>query len=69
EALQVRGHSVCGLRHQVGAPGPLITGFSLMLHGLSGADSVRLQRSGLGPHRLLGCGIFVRHRSAAAVGS
>lgn len=68
DAMQVHGHSVCGLRHRIGAPGPVIHGFSLMLHGLTGSDSMRLQRSGLGPHRLLGCGIFVRHRSAAAVG-
>lgn len=69
EALQVSGHSVCGRRQQVGAPGPAITGFSLMLHGLTSTDSLRLQRSGLGPHRILGCGIFVPHRSAAAVGA
>lgn len=69
EALQVSGHSVCGRRQQIGAPGRAIIGFSLMLHGLTGADSLRLQRSGVGPHRMLGCGIFVPHRSAAAVGA
>jgi hypothetical protein len=47
----------------------VIAGFSLMLHGLSVADSLRVQRAGIGPHRLLGCGIFVPHRSAAAVGA
>jgi CRISPR-associated protein Cas6 len=68
-ALQIDAHSVCGRRHQFGAPGPAITGFSLMLHGLSADDSLRVQCAGVGPHRLLGCGIFVPHRSAAAVGS
>lgn len=68
-ALQVSAHTVCGRRHQIGSPGPAVTGFSLMLHGLSPADSLQVQRLGVGPHRLLGCGIFVPHRSAAAVGS
>lgn len=68
-ALQIDAHSVCGRRRQIGtAEGP-ITGFSLMLHGLSAADSLRVQCAGVGPHRLLGCGIFVPHRSAAAVGT
>ncbi|MFI4931427.1 MAG: type I-MYXAN CRISPR-associated protein Cas6/Cmx6, partial [Burkholderiales bacterium] len=58
----------CGRRQQIGAPGRVITGFSLMLHGLSAADSLRVQRAGVGPHRMLGGGIFVPHRSAAAVG-
>jgi CRISPR-associated protein Cas6 len=68
EALEVDAHSVCGRRQQIGAPGRAITGFSLMLHGLSAADSLRVQRAGVGPHRMLGGGIFVPHRSAAAVG-
>ncbi len=44
-------------------------GFSLMLHGLSPEHSLRVQETGLGAGRKLGCGIFVPHRSAAAVGS
>ena len=68
-ALQVDAHTVCGRRQRIaGTSGP-ITGFSLMLHGLSAADSLRVQGIGIGPHRLLGCGIFVPHRSAAAVGT
>jgi CRISPR-associated protein Cas6 len=61
-------HIVCGKRQQhLGPQGQRIHGFSLMLHGLSPADSLRIQRLGLGAHRTLGCGIFVPHRSAAAV--
>jgi CRISPR-associated protein Cas6 len=67
-ALQIDARSVCGLRGRIGAGAQPITGFSLMLHGLSAADSLCLQCGGLGPHRLLGCGIFNPHRSAAAVG-
>jgi len=49
--------------------GRVLDTFSLMLHALPEEQSLRLQRCGLGPHRLLGCGIFVPHKSAAAVGS
>lgn len=41
--------------------GPL-PGRSLMVTGLDRAGSVRLQTEGLGPGRLLGCGIFLPHK-------
>jgi hypothetical protein len=40
-----------------------------MLSGLNAAQSLRVLRQGVGPHRLLGCGLFVPHKSAAAVGA
>jgi CRISPR-associated protein Cas6 len=43
-------------------------GYSLMLHGLSAEHSLRAQERGLGLHRKLGCGLFVPHKSVAAVG-
>lgn len=46
-----------------------LQGYSLMLDGLSAADSLRLQAVGIGRHRRLGCGVFVPHKSAAAVGT
>lgn len=49
------------------AAGPL-RGFSLMLHGAGAAEMLTLQETGLGVHRALGCGIFVPHKSIAAVG-
>ena len=68
-ALGVACRTVCG-RHQKRSGTPTaLPGFSLMLHELSATDSLLLQRVGLGPHRGLGCGLFVPHRSAAAVGS
>jgi hypothetical protein len=39
-----------------------------MLHGLRARDSLRVLEQGLGEHRLMGCGVFVPHKSAAAVG-
>jgi len=68
EARGVRGRSICGRRHIVSIDGDAsLTGFSLMLDGLSPADSMRVLESGLGCHRELGCGVFVPHKSAAAL--
>jgi CRISPR/Cas system CSM-associated protein Csm4 (group 5 of RAMP superfamily) len=39
-----------------------------MLDGLEPEDALRLQASGIGPDRSLGCGLLVPHKSAAAVG-
>ena len=47
----------------------LLQGYSLMVDGLTPADSLRLLEQGLGQHRRLGCGVFVAHQSTAAVGT
>lgn len=44
-----------------------IPGFSVVLHGLRPAASLRMQCEGMGTDRALGCGIFVPHKSIAAV--
>lgn len=60
---------VCGkAKAKAGEKGE-IRGFSLMLHGLSLDDSLRIQQLGLGDARKLGCGIFVPHKTATAVGA
>ncbi|TDY02746.1 type I-MYXAN CRISPR-associated protein Cas6/Cmx6 [Thiohalophilus thiocyanatoxydans] len=46
--------------------GPLHTR-GLMLADLTPEDSVRLQETGLGPHRKLGCGLFVPQKGIKAV--
>lgn len=46
--------------------GPLHTR-GLMLADLKPEDSVRLQEEGLGPHRKLGCGLFVPQKGIKAV--
>jgi hypothetical protein len=40
-----------------------------MLDGLNAAHSLRVLEAGLGPHRRLGCGLFVPHKSSVAVGT
>jgi len=65
--LGIGGLPVCGLHHLIQVSGRPQDTFSLMLHQLAAQDSLRLQQRGLGPHRLLGCGLFVPHKSTAAV--
>jgi CRISPR-associated protein Cas6 len=65
-ALGVHARAICG-RHQTLEEGRL-AGYGLMLDGLTHGDSRRVLERGLGTHRLWGCGVFVPHRSAAAVG-
>jgi CRISPR-associated protein Cas6 len=65
--LAIGGERVCGKRQRMEVSGKTLDTFSLMLHALTPSHSLRLQQHGLGAHRLLGCGIFVPHKSAAAV--
>ena len=67
EALGVPCRTICG-RHQVTESGTL-QGWSLMLDGLSASGALRVLEAGLGRYRRLGCGLFVPHKSAAAVGA
>jgi CRISPR-associated protein Cas6 len=67
DALGVRGEPVCG-RWQSAEAGRL-AGCSLMLSGLPREQSLQVLQRGLGAHRRLGCGLFVPHKSAAAVGA
>jgi len=69
EAIGVSGRMVCGKAQvRLGEDGEM-HGFSLMLHGLSNEHALRLQQRGLGRARKIGCGIFVSHRTAVAVGA
>jgi CRISPR-associated protein Cas6 len=66
--LDVRCHHVCGREQRVRGPAEALRGYSLLLHGLGAAASLRVLEHGLGAHRLMGCGVFVPHKTAAAVG-
>ena len=69
ETLCIRGEVVCGRRQAIGTGDRLLRGFSVMVHGLVPEASLLLQTRGTGCDMKLGCGIFVPHRSAAAVGA
>ncbi|MGD9831863.1 MAG: type I-MYXAN CRISPR-associated protein Cas6/Cmx6 [Piscinibacter sp.] len=66
--LEVRCPVVCGREQQLRGPAHELHGYSLMLHGLRESSALRILERGLGAHRLMGCGVFVPHKSAAAVG-
>lgn len=71
EELAARGMApelVCGRGRRLRGDGSTIHGFSLMLYGLTGAQTLALQEQGLGRNHHLGCGIFVPHKNVAAVG-
>ena len=66
-ALGVACRSICG-RRQVVEDGAL-QGYGLMLDGLNAAAALRVLEAGIGRHRRWGCGVFVPHKSAVAVGA
>lgn len=67
EAMGVPCRRICGRHQVIDNDGVPISGYSLMLDGLSPAASLRVLESGLGRHRRLGCGMFVPHKSGAAL--
>ena len=60
---------ISGKAHAMSTPEGELRGFSLLLHGLSPAQSLAVQARGLGQGRKIGCGIFVPHKSVVAVGA
>jgi CRISPR-associated protein Cas6 len=66
-AANVQCKLVCGRPRRATASAGTVAGFAVMLYDLSQADSLKVQVMGLGPGRKLGCGVFVPHKSAAAV--
>lgn len=58
---------ICGKRQRVNTAAGEVSGYSLMLHGLPVEHAVRIQVSGLGGNRKLGCGIFIPHKSINAL--
>jgi len=58
---------ICGRRQTITTDAGPVAGYSLMLHGLPIEHAIRVQQVGLGSNRLLGCGIFIPHKSITAV--
>ncbi len=56
---------ICGRPRRLRVGGGELVGHAVALHGLTAARALRLQEEGLGTGRLLGCGIFVQHKSIA----
>ena len=60
--------ALCGKSLPLQGPDGRIQTRSLMLSGLAKEEAVRLQTLGLGPYRLMGCGIFIPHKGIDPVG-
>jgi len=56
---------VCGRMTPVATPERTYETRSLMVAGLTQAQSLRLQKAGLGVERKLGCGVFIPHKDIA----
>ncbi len=59
--------ALCGKTTPLATPDGPVETRSLMLAGLSPEESLRLQQQGLGPHRAMGCGLFIPHKGIDAV--
>lgn len=66
--LELDCETIVGRRGELHLGGAAVPGFSLMLHGLSVGESLAAQAQGLGLYRKYGCGLFMPHKSVAAVG-
>jgi len=65
--FQLRCGFICGKRQTLTGPTGPIYGYSLMLHDVPQHKSLEMQDEGLGRNRLLGCGLFIPHKSIAPV--
>ena len=59
--------ALCGMEKTIATPQGGVRTRSLMLADLTVEESVRLQQCGLGPARLLGCGLFIPHKDVDEV--
>lgn len=67
DELGIETRFISGKPQTISTDAGLMSGYSLMLHGLPIEHAIRVQQVGLGYHRLLGCGIFIPHKSINAV--
>lgn len=58
---------LCGREVPIATPTKALRTRSLMLADLTSEESIRVQLHGLGPHRQLGCGLFIGHKDIKAV--
>ena len=65
--FKLRCGFICGKRQTLQSASGPIHGYSLMLHDVPPHKSLQLQDEGMGRNRLLGCGIFIPHKSIAPV--
>ncbi len=64
--LGVNGKLICGRRVEVELEEGRVSAFPVAVHGLREADSLMLQRTGLGRGQPVGCGLLVPHKTITA---
>ena len=64
--LGVRGRLICGRRVEVELEEGLVAAYPVAVHDLREADSLLLQRAGLGRGQPVGCGLLVPHKTIFA---
>jgi CRISPR-associated protein Cas6 len=67
DELDIETRFICGKKQILTTADGVISGHSLMLHGLPVEHAIQVQQLGLGGNRKLGCGIFIPHKSINAV--
>ena len=68
EALSVPARKLlCGRSHRIVSAERALTARSVMVAGLGAEESFAVQSRGIGPGRLLGCGLFVPHKDIGPV--
>jgi CRISPR-associated protein Cas6 len=65
--FKLRCGFICGRPQTLRSEAGTLHGYSLMLHDVPPHKSLQLQDEGMGRNRLLGCGIFIPHKSIAPV--
>jgi len=69
ETMDIRPKKMLpGKTHIIRTPDDDVITRSLMLAELDVDESIRLQEQGIGPHRQMGCGIFIPHKDIREVG-
>ena len=68
EALSVPARKLlCGRSHRIASAQRVLTARSVMVADLGPEESLTVQSRGIGPGRLLGCGLFVPHKDIGPV--
>ena len=68
EALSVPARKLlCGRSHRIVSAQRVLTARSVMVADLGAEESLAIQSHGVGPGRLLGCGLFVPHKDIGPV--
>ena len=67
DEMHITCRFICGKRRTIATAEGMVSGYSLMLHGLPIEHAILVQQEGMGRYRKIGCGIFIPHKSTDAL--